>query len=41
MDLASATDVAVKAINGQTKGLKSVGLEFEDTGSRTENYNIY
>ena len=40
MDLASATDVAVKAINGQTKGLKSVGLEFENTGSRTENYNI-
>lgn len=40
MDLTSATDVVVKAINGQTKGLKEVGLEFENTGSRTENYNI-
>lgn len=40
MDLASATDVAVKAINGQTKGLKEVGLEFQDTGNRTDNYNI-
>lgn len=40
MDLATATDVAIKAINGQTKGLKSVGLEFTDTGSKAENYNI-
>ena len=40
MDLATATDVAIKAINGQTKGLKSVGLEFADTGSKAENYNI-
>lgn len=40
MDLSSATDVAIKAINGQTKGLKEVGLEFESTGNRTDNYNI-
>ena len=40
MDLSSATDVAIKAINGQTKGLKEVGLEFQDTGDRTQNYNI-
>ena len=40
MDLATATDVSIKAINGQTKGLKAVGLEFEDTGDRTQNYNI-
>lgn len=39
-DLGEATDIAIKAINGQTKGLKSVGLEFEDTGNKTENYNI-
>lgn len=39
-DLGEATDIVVKAINGQTKGLKEVGLEFESTGTRTGNYNI-
>lgn len=39
-DLGEATDIVIKAINGQTKGLKEVGLEFESTGTRTGNYNI-
>lgn len=38
--LPEATDIAIKAINGQTKGLKEVGLNFDDTGSRLDNYNI-
>lgn len=38
-DLASATDKVVSAINGQTRGLKSVGLQFKDTGDKVENYN--
>jgi hypothetical protein len=38
-DLASATDKIISGINGQTKGLKDVGLQFKDTGSKVENYN--
>lgn len=40
VDLATATDTVIKGINGQTKGLKTVGLGFNDTGSRAENYSI-
>lgn len=40
IDLATATDKAVSAINGQSKGLKDAGIQFEDTGSKTENFNI-
>lgn len=39
-DLGSATDTVIKALSGQTKGLKEVGLNFDDTGSKTENYNV-
>lgn len=39
-DFGSATDLAIKAINGSTKGLKEYGIEFEDTGSKTENMNV-
>ena len=38
VDLATATDTAIKGINGQTKGLKSVGLGFADTGDKAQNY---
>jgi hypothetical protein len=40
VDLATATDTVIKGINGQTRGLKTVGLDFEDTGSKAENYAI-
>jgi hypothetical protein len=40
VDLATATDTVIKGINGQTKGLKTVGLDFQDTGSKAENYAI-
>lgn len=40
VDLATATDTVIKGINGQTKGLKAVGLDFKDTGSKAENYSI-
>ena len=36
-DLATATDKVIKGIGGQTKGLKTAGIAFEDTGSKTEN----
>ncbi len=39
-DLATATDKSISAINGQTKGLKEVGISFKDTGSKTENFTI-
>lgn len=38
--LAEATDKVIKGINGQTKGLKTAGLAFDDTGSKVENYNM-
>jgi hypothetical protein len=37
IDLASATDISIKAINGQTKGLKTAGIAFEDTGTKAGN----
>lgn len=36
-DLATATDKVINGINGQTRGLKDVGIQFEDTGSKTKN----
>lgn len=40
MDLAQATDKIIAGINGQTKGLRDVGMQFKDTGSKVENYTI-
>lgn len=40
ISLPEATDIAIKAINGQTRGLKEAGLEFKDTGDKTENLSI-
>lgn len=40
VDLATATNTALKAVEGQTRGLKSVGITFKDTGSKTENFNL-
>lgn len=39
-DLAGATEKVMKGIEGQTKGLKEVGINFIDTGSKTENLAI-
>jgi hypothetical protein len=40
VDLATATDTALKAVEGQTRGLKTVGASFKDTGSSVENFNL-
>lgn len=37
--LAEATEKTIMAMNGQTKGLRDIGVSFKDTGSKTENYN--
>lgn len=37
--LPEATEKMILAINGQTKGLRDVGIAFKDTGSKTENFN--
>lgn len=39
-NLEPALDKVISAINGQTKGLKDAGIQFEDTGSKTENLAI-
>jgi len=39
VDLASATDIALNAIKGQTKGLRDVGADFKNTGSEIGNFN--
>jgi hypothetical protein len=39
-DLSSAQDRVLNGINGQTKGLKDVGLQFKDTGDKTKNFEI-
>lgn len=36
--LASAQERVLSGINGQTKGLKDVGLQFKDTGDKTKNF---
>ena len=40
MDLGQATDVVIQGINGMTRGLRPLGLEFKDTGDKTENLRI-
>lgn len=40
VDLGTATDIVIKGLNGQTKGLKAVGLDFKDTGNVIDNYNV-
>jgi hypothetical protein len=37
IDLASATEKSIQAINGQTKGLKTAGIAFSDTGTKAGN----
>lgn len=39
-ELGSATDSIIQGINGQTRGLRAVGLEFEATGDKTKNLAI-
>lgn len=39
-DLAQATDLVIQGINGQTRALKPLGLEFKNTGDKAENLNI-
>ncbi|MBU3681640.1 MAG: phage tail tape measure protein [Flavobacterium sp.] len=39
-DLASATDTVIKGINGQTKGLKVLGIDYKDTGDKAKNLAI-
>lgn len=39
IDLATATDAAIRAFEGQTRGLVTLGVKFDDTGSRLGNYN--
>jgi hypothetical protein len=38
-DLATATEKTVGAINGMTRGLRDVGADFKDTGSKVGNLN--
>lgn len=39
-DLGQATDMIIQGINGQTRSLKAVGLEFDATGDKTKNLSI-
>lgn len=39
-DLGSATDSIIQGINGQTRSLRAVGLEFTATGDKTKNLSI-
>lgn len=39
-DLGSATDTVIKGINGQTKGLKVLGIDYKDTGDKAKNLAI-
>lgn len=39
-DLAGTTETFIQAINGQTRGLKQLGIDFKDTGDKLENFNI-
>lgn len=38
--LSEATEKVIKGIEGQTRGLKTAGLAFDDTGSKVGNYNV-
>lgn len=39
-DLGQATDMIIQGINGQTRSLRAVGLEFDATGDKTKNLSI-
>ncbi len=39
-DLAGATDTLIQGINGQSRALKPLGLEFKNTGDKAENLAI-
>ncbi len=39
-DLVTATNTALRAIEGQTKGLSTAGASFKDTGNSIDNYNM-
>lgn len=39
-DLGGATQKVIQGINGQIRGLKQVGITYEDTGSKTKNLGI-
>ncbi len=39
-DLSEATDTLIQGINGQTRALKPLGLEFKNTGDKAENLAI-
>lgn len=39
-DLGSATETVIQGINGLTRGLKPLGIDFKDTGDKTENLAI-
>jgi len=41
IDLASATEAAIRSFEGSTKGLVTLGIKFDDTGSRIGNYNKF
>jgi len=38
--LSEATDLVIQGINGQTRALKPLGLEFKNTGDKAENFAI-
>lgn len=40
VDLPTATDTALRAIEGQTRGLKVLGADFKDSGDPIKNYNL-
>jgi len=40
IDLGQATDIVIQGINGVTRGLKPLGLEFKNTGDKAENLAI-
>lgn len=41
IDLAQATDAAIRSFEGQTRGLLTLGVKFDDTGTRIGNYNKF
>lgn len=40
MDLGQATDTVIQGVNGLTRGLKPLGLEFKNTGDKAQNLAI-
>lgn len=39
-DLGDATSIVIKGINGQTKGLKMLGIDYKDTGDKAKNLGL-